>query len=76
MGKKAKSSNIGRILTTGSGNTYTLQSATTDNGTRIYKYKWVECPDKDYVFESRKELDSLDMAEEILQYKLSHRIYR
>lgn len=79
MAKKSKNtpkSNVGLKLMTGSGSTYTLLSDTATTGEQLYQYKWFECPDKDYIFESKKPYDSLDMANAIIMYKLQHRIYK
>lgn len=45
-----------------------------ENG--IYRYKWLECPDESYIFESIKPYDHLDMGNAILSYKIKHRLYK
>ena len=65
---KKQASKVGVTFTTGSGKTYSLVSESKVDGQKLYKYKWHECPDPEYLFESFKELDSVDIAVLILKY--------
>lgn len=74
MAKAKKESNLGRVFVTGSGKEYILESVNDTPAGREYVYKWLECPDLKHRFKSNRELDTLDMANEILKYKVEHRI--
>ena len=74
MAKAKKESNVGRVFITGSGKEYLLESINDTPNGRQYIYKWLGCPDPEHRFKSTRELDTLDMANEILKYKVEHRI--
>lgn len=73
---KQEKSKVGMTLNTALGHTYVLISENSTSGEKLYQYKWLECPNPDYIFESKKPYDSLDMGNAILTYKLDHRIYK